>query len=68
MSMFQIGIDEVSPLILERDRLNAMRSARLREEGPGVCLDKDYRLLCKRINELTSLIHKKANKVNQFQI
>lgn len=57
MSVFNINILPTSELINQLDLLNAKRSARLREEGPTVCLDKEYRLLCKSINELREKIH-----------
>lgn len=62
MSNLNIRIGSVVELIKERDTLNAKRSAWLREEGAGVCLDKEYRLLCKAINELGSKIHKLTTK------
>ena len=62
MSVFNINILPVSKLIEQRDLLNAKRSAWLREEGPTVCLDKEYRLLCKSINELRGEIESLSNK------
>lgn len=56
MSVFNINILPVSELIKQRDLLNAKRSAWLREEGSAVCLDKEYRLLCKELNELNRKI------------
>lgn len=57
MSTFNFEVITVAELIKERDALNAKRSAWFREEGAGVCLDKDYRLLCKEMNKLTAKIN-----------
>ena len=57
MSIFDFEVNTVANLIKERDALNAKRSAWFREEGPGVCLDKEYRLLCKEMNKLTAKIN-----------
>lgn len=62
MSVFNINILPVSKLIEQRDLLNAKRSAWLREEGHTVCLDKEYRLLCKSINQLRDQIEALSNK------
>lgn len=58
MVMFNKDVFNVASIILERDELNKRRSAWFREEGAGVCLDKEYRLLCKSINALSAEIHK----------
>lgn len=62
MSVFSINILPMSELIKQLDLLNAKRSAWFREEGPTVCLDKEYRLLCKDINELRDQISSLGNK------
>lgn len=58
MSVFNVNIVSVSDLIKERETLNAKRSAWLRAEGASVCMEKEYRLLCKAINELGNQIRK----------
>jgi hypothetical protein len=56
MSIFNVATEYLVSLMKKRDELNAKRSAWFREEGAGVCLDKDYRLLCKEINSLRTEI------------
>lgn len=63
MSIFNFEVTTVASLIKEREALNAKRSAWFLEEGPGVCLDKDYRLLCKEMNKLTAMINKLSTAV-----
>lgn len=61
MVMFSAATEYLVSLMRKRDELNARRSAWFREEGAGVCLDKDYRLLCKEMNSLTAEINRLSN-------
>lgn len=56
MSIFNFEVNAVAELIKAHDALNAKRSAWFRAEGPGACLDKEYRLICKELNELAAKI------------
>lgn len=58
MTMANMFSVKVVSLMKEREQLNQKRSAIFKEEGPGACLDKDYRLLCKGINNITAEINK----------
>lgn len=63
MSIFNDVTEYLVSLIKKRDELNAKRSAWFRAEGAGVCLDKEYRLLCKEMNGLTAEINRLSKPV-----
>lgn len=63
MVMFSSATEYLVTLMRKYDELNAKRSAWFRTEGSGVCLDKDYRLLCKEMNQLSAEISKLSKPV-----